>query len=229
MLYAVPPRLLKGVEAVAQDFPFAVEYIAPCNVWVRRSCAPCAAKTENSAFAYRPLEPADAALINTRWTYGGTPEKEAYIRGMIRHCTTLGATRAAGQDSPLVAWVLQQDYGPIGMLHTEPEVRRQGVGLATASRLSDVICANRLAALRAEGLPPPEAAAASGAGDDEKNAVAELKSGECDPRPLAVGSRVLPPLPFAYIVRTNAASEALFTKAGFAPVVQAEWCMLSPT
>ena len=58
---------------------------------------------------------------------------------------------------------------------------------------------------------------------------AELKSGECDPRPLAVGSRVLPPLPFAYIVRTNAASEALFTKAGFAPVVQAEWCMLSPT
>jgi GNAT superfamily N-acetyltransferase len=191
-------------------------------------------------------------LINSRWTYGGTPEKEAFIRSLIENSTTMGArlrrnnnnnsssSNNTGQglaameqqeddvqgehdEGRLVAWVLQQDYGPMGMLHTEPAVRRQGVGMALVIRLAQAMCVKRAQALQAHRREGQDSVAQGAVQGEAPGQVEE----QGDPRPLLAGAAVLPPLPCAYIVRGNQASELLFTKAGFAPVEVAEWCLIS--
>lgn len=143
----------------------------------------------------------DAELINTRWTYGKTAESLVFIQHLLQHTANACARPLTPVGAPPVAWVLQQDYGSVGMLYTEPGHRRRGLGRRVLCHL-----AHRLLEERATAL-----GAVKDSSDVDLTAL------------LAADGAALPPPPFAYIVEGNTASEALFAEAGFARMAHVDW------
>jgi ribosomal protein S18 acetylase RimI-like enzyme len=81
------------------------------------------------------LAPGDTETVSGTWPHDdfGSPEaKLAYIRARIER----GPTAAVLRDGRLVSFALTHDDGSVGMLHTAPEARRQGLGRRVLSSVA---------------------------------------------------------------------------------------------
>lgn len=86
-----------------------------------------------SDFELRPLNDSDAQLVHTIWPNSGEGSLE-YLRALIRFNKTLGACRS--DTGELIAWIFQNDFSGLGMLHVLPKVERRGLGGLLAAAMS---------------------------------------------------------------------------------------------
>jgi len=137
----------------------------PCTTWMLADDAKLLLTPElptGYSFGNLRLDNHDAEIINNNWTYGGCPHTLEHIRHLIqhrRHACVRRADDATGKDIP-VAWIIQQEYYACGMLHTLPDHRRKGLGLAVLCKLASEVRDFRLKALvnrseDEEGVEPP--------------------------------------------------------------------------
>ena len=134
LLTAFPRTFEPGLLETASKYHLRTKPGALCHIWVRPPHAPATARAPAIAGSYtlQPLTQEHAELINDRWTYGGTAATLQFIQLLIRECETLAALDSHGQP---VCWALQQVYGAIGMVHTEPGHRRKGLARAVVHAL----------------------------------------------------------------------------------------------
>lgn len=214
-LPALPRRLLPYLEEVVAKHPGSSIKPVPCTVWVQKDDAPLAAAPELPAgytLDTLSLDSDDAEIINEFWPYGREKFTLNEIRHLIRHRPNVcvrWADPETGRHTP-VAWILQQDYKSMGMLHTLPEHRRKSLGLAVTVQLT-----NRLRRTRTEALQRAEKAAMVMDAEENRGQRVEI--------PGIKAGLHLPPPPFVYIVEGNTASEALFAGLGFTNIGFADW------
>ncbi|EGD74070.1 hypothetical protein PTSG_05762 [Salpingoeca rosetta] len=142
LVTALPRGYVPALQRLAQQHSLECAPGAQCHLWLHPphtafgTPRKAAAVAGSGKYTLGRLRQEHADLINRRWTYGGTPASLRFIQHLI---DTFHTAAAFAADGTPVCWALQQPYGAIGMVHTEPEHRRQGLASAVALMLAEQI------------------------------------------------------------------------------------------
>ena len=85
-----------------------------------------------SDYSIGPLAVQDAAIVYAHWPYRRKCLVD-FVEQLIAHGESMGVRDAAGR---LVCWLVQQDYGALGMAHTVEEERRKGLSRTALRELA---------------------------------------------------------------------------------------------
>ena len=85
-----------------------------------------------SGYTVGPLTPKDAATVYTHWPYRSECLVD-FVEQLIAHGESMGVRDGAAR---LVCWLVQQDYGVVGMAHTVKEERRKGLSRVALRELA---------------------------------------------------------------------------------------------
>lgn len=131
-----------------------------------------------------------------------SPSSLALVRQLIQQCTT----RCVYVRGSAVCWSLEQSYGAMGMLHTQPEQRSRGFGPLCVESMHRAMSARPAPARSAER-------------DQEEPQCRSDRESLSQPQQRTV---------WAAITQGNAPSERVFTRRGFKPRSQVFWALWMP-
>lgn len=140
LITAMPRKYTSQLQEMVKTANWQSRAGALCHVWIRPPHNSISTQSQiGLPFQIGPVCMEYAEYINSKWTYGGTPQSLQLIKELIR----LGRTTCIySRDGTPVCWALQQIYGAIGMLHTEPSFRRLGFATAVVDKLARNIYEN---------------------------------------------------------------------------------------